>query len=274
LLRAIREGEIQPVGEARARKANVRVLSATDADLEAMVERGQFAMPLLRRLEGYTIAVPPLRRRRDDLARLFVRALRRELEATGELFKLDEPQPSHKPWLPAALVADLLDYDWPGNVAELETIAKRLAITNRQRPEFYLDPLIVERLVQRPAGASPAERAASGVAPSERSPAVRPARLRSGEVGSLDDGAIVRVMREHRFQINAAAVALGVSRSWLHKRLERCSGVRQAKELAREEILAALREPGADLSAVAERLEVSEHGLKLRMKALDIPTER
>jgi two-component system nitrogen regulation response regulator GlnG len=298
LLRAVREGEIQPVGEPRARHVDVRVLSATDADLNAMVERGQFAMPLLRRLEGYTIAVPPLRQRRDDLARLFFRFLIHELEETGERQKLDEPQPSQKPWLPASVVADLLDYAWPGNVAELQTIAKRIAITNRQRKGFHLDAMIAERLSgTRPRGGSeppgrssladtaipatvpprsqalPATLPPATLSPATLQPAtLQPATVppRGKDAASLEDAEIARAMREHRFKIKAAAIALGVSRSWLNTRLESCHGIRKAKELGRAEILSASEAVGGDLSAMAERLEVSEHGLKLRMKALEI----
>jgi len=269
LLRAIREGEIQPVGESRARKVDVRVLSATDADLEAMVERGQFGMPLLRRLEGYTIAVPPLRERRDDLARLFFRLLRRELTETGEAYKLDEPEPSQKPWLPASLVASLLEYRWPGNVAELETIAKRLAITNREHRSFHLDRMIAERL----GGAEPKEAEATGAPrPRASAPASAPAASAAGprkDAAALEDEEIVRAMRQHQFKIKVVAEALGVSRSWLNVRLETCQGIRKAKDLSREEITAAASASNGDLSAMAERLEVSEHGLKLRMKALE-----
>ncbi len=293
LLRAVREGEIQPVGESRARSVDVRVLSATDADLNAMVDSGKFAMPLLRRLEGYTIAVPPLRERRDDLARLFFRFLTRELEETGELSKLAEPAPSQKPWLPCSLVASLLDYHWPGNVAELETIAKRIAITNRGRKAFYLDPMISERLSRMhdgrsptsvspgtfPPGALPSGAAAGGVSPGTLPPGTMAPHSAQGgsalppvrrDAASLEDGEIAAAMREHRFKIKAAAVALGVSRSWLNTRLESCAGIRKAKELLRDEILSAASASGGDLTAMAERLEVSEHGLKLRMKALEL----
>ncbi|MEO8183578.1 MAG: sigma 54-interacting transcriptional regulator [Deltaproteobacteria bacterium] len=301
LLRAIREGEIQPVGEPRAKNVDVRVISATDADLNTMVERGQFAMPLLRRLEGYTIAIPPLRRRRDDLARLFFRFLTHEVAETGESAKLEEPQPSQKPWLPASVVASLLDYEWPGNVAELETIAKRMAITNRQRKGFYLDPMIAERL-SRSRTAAGAELARPETGPSTVLPAtqppgtqppgtqpivtVHPASLvptptppgqrpitlpaRGKDAASLEDGEIAQAMREHRFKIKAAAIALGVSRSWLNTRLESCQGIRKAKELSREEILSAASAVGGELLAMAERLEVSEHGLKLRVKSLEL----
>jgi len=276
LLRAVREGEIQPVGEPRTRQVDVRVLSATDADLALMVERGQFAMPLLRRLEGYTIAMPPLRQRRDDLARLFFRFLGRELEQMQERHKLDEPQPSQKLWLPTSLMLSLLDYHWPGNVAELETIAKRIAITNRGRGSFHLDPMLAERL-------SPARSSALGTlipdtlppppldaAPLDAAPA------RNQDPASLEDAEIARAMREHGFKIKLAAVALGVSRSWLNTRLESCQGIRKAKDLSRSEIQSAAQAAGGDLPLMAERLEVSEHGLKLRIKALDLgdPTPR
>lgn len=289
LLRAVREGEIQPVGESRARNVDVRVLSATDADLNLMVDSGKFAMPLLRRLEGYTIAVPPLRERRDDLSRLFFRFLTRELQETGELNKLDEPAPSQKPWLPCSVVASLLDYHWPGNVAELETIAKRIAITNRGRRSFYLDPMITERMARggegtrghegrSPTSVSPGTLPPGGVAPGTLSPGTMsphtappttlpPVRR---DAASLDDAEIAAAMRDHRFKIKAAAVALGVSRSWLNTRLESCAGIRKAKELGREEILGAASLAGGDLTTMAERLEVSEHGLKLRMKALEL----
>ena len=293
LLRAIREGEIQPVGEPRTKHVDVRVISATDADLNVMVDRGQFAMPLLRRLEGYTIAIPPLRERRDDLARLFFRFLIAEVTETGERDKLNEPAPSQKPWLPANVMQSLLDYDWPGNVAELETIAKRIAITNRQRKGFYLDPMIAERLtrVRSPGASEPArgDALAATIQPATQ-PTLSPGTLPPGtltppgplaqptvspparhkDAASLEDAEIAQAMREHRFKIKAAAIALGVSRSWLNTRLESCQGIRKAKELSRDEILHASSAAGGELSTMAERLEVSEHGLKLRMKALEL----
>jgi DNA-binding NtrC family response regulator len=276
LLRAVREGEVQPVGESKTRQVDVRVLSATDADLDAMVERGQFGMPLLRRLEGYTIAVPPLRERRDDLARLFFRLLRRELAEMGEAYKLDEPQPSQKPWLPASLAASLLEYRWPGNVAELETIAKRIAITNRERPSFHLDRMIADRLAapDPKLGKSSSGPVAAASEPGATEPPVRApgaaAPAARKDAASLEDADIARAMREHRFKIKTVAEVLGVSRSWLNTRLESCQGIRKAKELNRDEILEAARAEGGVLPAMAERLEVSEHGLKLRMNALEL----
>ena len=184
-------------------------------------------------------------------------------------------------------MASLLDYDWPGNVAELETIAKRIAITNRQRKGFYLDPMIGERLtrVRTPGTSEPARADALGstAIPATIQPATQPTQppgalaqptvsppARTKDAASLEDAEIAQAMREHRFKIKAAAIALGVSRSWLNTRLESCQGIRKAKELNRDEILHASSAAGGDLSTMAERLEVSEHGLKLRMKALEL----
>jgi two-component system nitrogen regulation response regulator GlnG len=262
LLRAIREGEIQPVGESNTRKVDVRVISATDADLEGLLERGRFSLPLLRRLEGYTILVPPLRARRDDLARLFFRFLQRELETTSELRKLAEPPPDRKPWLPTSVLGAMLEYEWPGNVAELETITKRLVIANRDRQSFQLDRFIMSRLRMTSPDATTGPVVGAGAA-------AEVGASRQEQTAALTDEDIVQAMRIHRFKVGAAALALGVSRSWLNTRLESCNGVRKAKDVSKEEILLAAGACGWDLVKMAERLEVSVHGLKLRVNALE-----
>jgi hypothetical protein len=75
-------------------------------------------------------------------------------------------------------------------------------------------------------------------------------------------------MQRAQFKVNATAEALGVSRSWLHTRLEFCQGLRKAKELREGEINDALANHSVAEAAV--RLQVSEHGLKLRMSSLGI----
>jgi two-component system nitrogen regulation response regulator GlnG len=110
LLRALEAGEIQTVGGAPHR-VDVRLIAATDARLEENVAAGRFRAPLLHRLGGYQIHVPPLRQRREDFGVLFLHFLRKELEVLGEPQRLSAPE---RPWVPAPLVAYLADYDWPG----------------------------------------------------------------------------------------------------------------------------------------------------------------
>jgi two-component system nitrogen regulation response regulator GlnG len=257
LLRAVREGEIQAVGETEPRKSDVRLVTATDADLEAMGERGDFLPPLLRRIEAYTIHVPPLRERRDDIARLFFRFLNAELGKLGELDKLEHRETDKKPWVPVSLVQALLAYSWPGNVAELQTVVRRIALINRGSRRLQLDSWLTERL-------RPVTKVEVEVVAAERQQATRRA------TDTLDDADIVRAMRDCQFKVIAAARRLGVSRSWLHTRLEFCAGLRKAKDISEIEIREAAGQSAGSTEQMAALLEVSEHGLKLRMHALGL----
>lgn len=259
LLRVLREGEVQPAGATQPRRVNVRVLAATDADLEALSADDSFAMPLFRRLEAYTIEVPPLRVRRDDIARLFVRFLRQELEALGESAKLAAPDSTRKPWLPLELMRALVAHVWSGNVAELQTVARRVAVSNRGERRFQWDSWLSRRL-----GLSE-----SAELQSTSQVAELPAPLQRRDVAALSDADVVAAMRSCEYKVVAAARRLGVSRSWLHTRLEFCEGLRKAKELTEAEILEAAAQSTSS-KQMAQLLEVSEHGLKLRMKALGI----
>jgi len=109
LLRVLQEGEIKRVGEARTRRVDVRVIAATNRDLEAEVKTRRFREDLYYRLSVVTLRVPPLRERREDIPLLATHFLRRALQQTGRALAFS----------PAAL-ALLMTYTWPGNVRELE----------------------------------------------------------------------------------------------------------------------------------------------------------
>ena len=84
LLRVLETGEIQRIGGQEVHRASVRLVAATDADLERAVEEGRFRGPLLHRLSGYEITIPPLRERREDFGRLLFHFLREEMRALGQ----------------------------------------------------------------------------------------------------------------------------------------------------------------------------------------------
>jgi two-component system nitrogen regulation response regulator GlnG len=106
--------------------------------------------------------------------------------------------------------------------------------------------------------------------PSAAAPSAPRATGGRKEAAALTDEDLVRAMRQHQFKIKTVAEVLGVSRSWLNVRLETCQGIRKAKDLSREEISGAARASNDDLSVMAEQLQVSEHGLKMRIKALEL----
>ncbi len=165
LLRVLETGETQQIGAQKGRKADVRVVAATDADLEAGIRLGTFRAPLLHRLAGYEIHLPPLRERREDVARLLLRFLEEELRAVGEADRLTAG-PSDAPWLPASLVAQLVDHDWPGNVRQLRNVARQLVVAGRGRDRLTIAPAL-DRLFEAPP-AAPAATPAPPPAPAER----------------------------------------------------------------------------------------------------------
>jgi len=264
LLRVLESGELQRVGGG-ARRVDVRVLSATDGDLESAVAQGRFREPLLQRLAAYELRIPPLRERREDIGLLFLHFLRAELAALGEADKLVAPAPGERGFVRSAFVARLLRHDWPGNVRELKNVARRVAVGGRGSARMQVDDTL-DRLLRRsekPVAApapGPDEPASASEAPAPRRTDRRPP--------DLDDAELQRVLREHGYNLNRAAVALAVSRTWLNARIERASGLRKAKDLSAEEIERERARHGGDLEAAAAALEVSPRGLLLQMKRL------
>jgi two-component system nitrogen regulation response regulator GlnG len=89
---------------------DIRLVAATDAALEQQIHEGRFKAPLLHRLAGFSIRVPPLRERREDIGLLFHHFARKELEALGEAGRLEPEDALAEPWLPAPLAVRLLQH--------------------------------------------------------------------------------------------------------------------------------------------------------------------
>jgi transcriptional regulator with GAF, ATPase, and Fis domain len=121
LLRVLQEKRYERVGDDRTRRANVRILAATNRDLKKAAAAGRFREDLYYRLNVFPIQVPPLRERLDDiplLAKHFVDLSAKDLKCA-------------KPRLTQAAVARLQNYDWPGNVRELRNVIERAVILAR-----------------------------------------------------------------------------------------------------------------------------------------------
>jgi DNA-binding NtrC family response regulator len=118
LLRVLETGEYKPVGASHIQKTDVRIIAATNRDLKAMVEEGQFREDLFYRLNVFPIYLPPLRERKEDIPRLAYHFLRHFCRKTGKRIEgfSDEALES------------LIHYDWPGNVRQLKNVVERLVI--------------------------------------------------------------------------------------------------------------------------------------------------
>ncbi len=268
LLRSLETREIQPVGGDDVRRVDVRLIAATDADLENAIGAGTFRASLLHRLAGYEIHIPPLRHRRDDFGRLFYFFLRQELEELGEAYRLETP-PEGRSWIPAPLVARLALFDWPGNVRQLRNLVRQIVIAGRDAGETGMW-VQVERLFQESArAAAPPDDVRTKPVELSPPPEEEPRRsYRDPEEVTEDE--LLQALRASRWRIQRAAEALGISRGSLYDKIEKSPRIRKAADLSREEILECRERCGGDLDAMVEVLEVSKRGLQRRMTQLGL----
>jgi transcriptional regulator with GAF, ATPase, and Fis domain len=129
LLRVLQEQEFERIGDTQTRKVNVRVIAATNRDLNKEVEAGRFREDLYYRLSVFPIEVPPLRTRREDIAPLASHFIRQ----SARRMNLSEPRVTETE------LHQLASYDWPGNVRELQNAVERAIILSQGGPlEFEL----------------------------------------------------------------------------------------------------------------------------------------
>jgi DNA-binding NtrC family response regulator len=186
LLRVLETGEFERLGSSKTRRADVRVISATNADLREEVAAGRFRQDLLFRLNTVEIRLPPLRARRADvlpLAELF-------LEQHARRYRK-----SLRGFAPAA-VETLLAHDWPGNVRELDHAVERGVL---MAPE--------DRIRVRDLGLEPASAA--------------PGSIEELPLEEVERVLIQKALARHGGNVSQAAQALGLSRSALYRRLEK-----------------------------------------------------
>jgi transcriptional regulator with PAS, ATPase and Fis domain len=143
LLRVIEDKEFYPLGSRRTVKVNTRIISATNRNLEKLVEKRLFREDLFYRLNVFRLEIPPLRERQVDLPILIGHILRRLSAARGQ----------RPPEVSENVMKVLLNYDYPGNVRELENILEHALITcqntilrERHLPEYFLSPRIPHRI--------------------------------------------------------------------------------------------------------------------------------
>jgi two-component system nitrogen regulation response regulator GlnG len=258
LLRALETGEIQPVGGGQTRRVDVRVIAATDANLEALVLRGAFRPSLLHRLAGYEVWLPPLRQRRDDIPRLFHAFLAEELLREGGV------PPDLGRFLTAPFIGKLIRYPWPGNIRQLHNFARQTAVLARSgvasAQDLSTSPWSREPREEAPGVAPPA-------GPSRPQPRARRAP-RSPRSETISDAELVRSLESNRWGIDATARELGISKSSLYTRIDRCPHITKASDVPEAVIAAAYARCDGDLLRMATELRVSIRGLKLRLRAL------
>jgi DNA-binding NtrC family response regulator len=187
LLRVLETGELERVGSSKTRRVDVRVLSATNADLHAEVETGRFRADLFFRLNTVEIHLPPLRERREDIPPLAAHFLVRYAQRYRKQMEGLDP----------AAIQTMLQYGWPGNVRELDHTMERAVLMARG-----------PRIEAADLGLSTSSRPA---APS----------LEEMSLESVESILIRKALARAAGNVSQAADALGLSRGALYRRMEK-----------------------------------------------------
>lgn len=188
LLRVLQERAFERVGGTKTLNVDIRLIAASNRDLETEVEGENFRRDLFYRLNVVPLVLPPLRERREDIPGLAAHFAAKAAEKHGRA----------TPQLDAALIDSLQEYEWPGNVRELENLMERLVLLDRQ-PSLGLEFLPEKMLKILPAPGIPSETTFEGA------------------VTSLKRRLIAGALEAEGGNKVAAARRLGISRSYLHR---------------------------------------------------------
>jgi transcriptional regulator with AAA-type ATPase domain len=200
LLRVLQERQVRGLGETRDVAIDVRIVAATQEPLAAAVNERRFRADLHARLDGLTIVLPPLRKRREDIVPLFTEFLRQQRAVLPEL----EPK----------LIEALCVYDWPLNVRELQLLARRLLSLHGAEPvlrRVHLPERIAERELELARATSPVGPPGKPLNPHvQTGPRKRAWRKTDDE---LEFEALIAALRSHGGNVAKAAASLGVGRA-------------------------------------------------------------
>jgi DNA-binding NtrC family response regulator/tetratricopeptide (TPR) repeat protein len=212
LLRFLEQGEIMPVGETRPQRVDVRVIAATNVDLEQRVADGQYREDLYYRLSVIRLHVPPLRERREEIPHLSSLFLR---EASERLGKPD----TH---LGSDALELLVQYWWPGNVRQLRNEIQRAVALGAEGGIIGAQHLSPELAASGRTPDSPAQPARGRYA--------EPASTLAVAVDHLERDMIEVTLRKHNGNISESARTLGLTRRGLYLKLRRLGFEGHSKE--------------------------------------------
>ena len=202
VLRALQEQQFTRVGGTKLMKVDVRVLAASNKDLEKEIGKGQFREDLYYRLNVVPIVVPPLRERREDIPALVQHFMKMHVEEQG--LRMKE--------VSSEAMTVFQHYEWPGNIRELRNLIERLMI---MVPGFVIEASQAALSLQgRTAGVAPTGNQAANPLLTKFYDSLRDAR------NAFEKEYISRKLREHHWNISRTAEDLKIERSHLHRKIK------------------------------------------------------
>lgn len=185
LLRVLESKEYEPLGATRTERADVRIVAATNRDLEGMVKEGQFREDLYYRLNVFKIELPPLRQRREDIPLLVEHFITKLRHKTGKEIE----------GVTEEAMGFILEHSWPGNVRELENVLEHAFILCKDR---WIRPEHLPEYLRK-----------------------RPTLTYGGSLRQMERELIERTLKDCRGNISRAARQLGIHRTTLWRKLKK-----------------------------------------------------
>ncbi len=254
LLRVLETGELYPVGSSTPRKVNVRLITATDANLAELSESGKFKKPLLHRLSNYEIHLPLLSQRKEDIGLLFSYFAKQKVaELSMDLAKLLER--SENPWIPYKLTQLLLNYHWPGNIRQLRNITRQLILDSQHSSQIVISEQIEKQLL------------ATEPCVKEVSAMVVAVKKRKPKTVTCEE--LKSALAKNLWEIQASAESLNISRTSIYELMKRYV-LKTVADFSPQELEESYRRNNCNIDKMVADLEVSKHGLTRRLKALGI----
>ena len=209
LLRFIEENEVHPLGEPRAVKVDVRIIAATNVNLDALVSEGRFRQDLLYRLKILPLHIPPLRERREEIPALLQHYLQ----------KFGDEQKKGRVTLSDETLEYLLLYSWPGNIRQLANEVRRVIAL--AEPDATVTPAMLSAEIQASRRTVPAS------APTEPEIRLRLDQPLPAAVDALEQSLVRHALERSNGRVEEAARKLGISRKGLFLKRRRW-GLQQA----------------------------------------------
>lgn len=194
LLRVIQEKEVERVGGNTLRKIDIRIIAATNIDLEEAVEQGKFRRDLYYRLNVMKVEIPPLRERKEDI----------ELLADSLRVKVASKLGIYVEGISKKAIDILKSYNWPGNIRELENVIER-AINLLESESLIIEPKHLPKSIVK----------------NKYKNTFRDERKLSEIIESVEKRSIERCLKENKWNKNKTAKLLGISRASLYKKIEK-----------------------------------------------------
>lgn len=268
LLRALETGVIKALGASSEQAVNVRIIAATDANLESLISQESFRMPLLQRLSGLVIEILPLRKRPEDIGIVLTKFIYDALVSSKQIDKLvNTTNFNHCYW--AWFYAQCCTLPWLGNVRQIKNVATQLSIALLEHPniasfDWYA---FVEKIPTDMPGPQGPNIHVNHEKPEDDTRHKETIKRKPREI---TDHEILRELQRNNWEIKQTADCLGISRAALYIRVDSHPEIKRAGDLSAIVLSRAYCESAGNIDTMVQHLKVSKPALRRRLHEIGL----